>query len=371
MSLYKLYSTIEIDDSFIQLQSYEQNKQQSLKNPVKVPVNDEKHINKAIIKRPNIINIYLSPQEIIYKNLSLPFTDDKLINQVIRFEHSKYFNIKNEELSFAYRIWKKEEKESWVTLFAVQKQVLNQYLPLIQAGGIPIFHIKNYYAKQPGLNLYQDRTGDNLVLLAYFQHYLIAWIICEKKDFKPCLDAFNKYLVKLNFSPDNKPKPFHSDLFCDHPIDIQTDEIKTNFNELLKKRFNIITKAFIGLFICFIIIFQFLNINAKKNNLKKIKKLFNQYKSHKELNIADKKINLPKLTMGEIINKITKKLSPHRKIDRFTYMDNRIKLFIRETDELKLSKLKESLASEPFFSEISIEEGPEKDDKRILFKIKR
>ena len=151
-----------------------------------VPIINSGKILGELAKRiPNRIRIVLEPEELVFKNIKTPISDEKVLLQAIPFESRKYFKINTSEFIFTHQIWKKETEGYQLTLLGVSRTRLEKYSPLIQAGFFLSISIKDYSSmeKVPFFHLIKMDPAKESIRL-YANGSLISWYVYGKADRK-------------------------------------------------------------------------------------------------------------------------------------------------------------------------------------------
>ena len=84
------------------------------------------------------INLGLSNNKLSIKEIDLPVTDDKDIENAIKYQIEDYFPIAKDNLIFDYYVIEKKNASSKVMVIGALKHIINNYIEAVQSAGLTI-----------------------------------------------------------------------------------------------------------------------------------------------------------------------------------------------------------------------------------------
>jgi hypothetical protein len=328
----------------------------------------ESGLKKSAITFPKRIKITLEPEELLFKNIEVPFQDEKLLEKLILNESRKYFKTR-EDFVFSYYIWGKCPKNLSLTLLGVKQKDLEAYLPFIKMGFVPFFAIRDFLSDEKELFVSRVDRGFRI----YYNGSLIGWKTCGKEDLKEVEQRVKEYVLSLGLPlPELKEKK--AELFNEKSFSFMPASFLSVIQNSLKRLFWQIIAAVTALSFIIILVFANAQFSGRKQNLDRIEaeiKKFQEVHKMADLESIKKKSEIKVVPISTVLNSVNQYFPKGRKIYRFQLREGEAELTVLESDLLEVNKIKEALESEKNFYSFRIEEGGKTNEKRIVFQIKR
>lgn len=128
------------------------------------------------------VNLGLSNTKLVIKEIELPVTEDKEIENAINYQIEDYFPIAKENLVFDYYVIEKKSGSSKVMIIGALKNMINNYIEAVQSAGLIINSIDlncfAFYRAASYVNNFKNlklsESGKNVCLVYFGQEVSIV-----------------------------------------------------------------------------------------------------------------------------------------------------------------------------------------------------